>query len=68
MLLQILKLNDGSGLKITIEEYQTPNKNKINKVGIEPDEKVELPNSVESIFTIKESEDTQLQKAIDMLK
>ena len=65
---QILKLNDGSGLKITIEEYQTPNKNKINKVGIEPDEKVELPNSVESIFTIKESEDTQLQKAIDMLK
>lgn len=65
---QILKLNDGSGLKITIEEYQTPNKNKINKVGIEPDEKVELPDSVESIFTIKESEDTQLQKAIDMLK
>ena len=65
---QILKLNNGSGLKITIEEYQTPNKNKINKVGIEPDEKVELPDSVESIFTIKESEDTQLQKAIDMLK
>lgn len=65
---QILKLNDESGLKITIEEYQTPNKNKINKVGIEPDEKVELPDSVESIFTIKESEDTQLQKAIDMLK
>ena len=37
---QILKLSDGSGIKITIEEYQTPNKNKINKVGIEPDEKV----------------------------
>lgn len=65
---QILKLNDGSGLKITIEEYQTPNKNKINKVGIEPDEKVELPDSVESILSIKKSEDTQLQKAIDMLK
>ena len=27
---QILSLTDGSGLKITIEEYQTPNKNKIN--------------------------------------
>ena len=65
---QILKLNDGSGLKITIEEYQTPNKNKINKVGIEPDEKVELPDSVESVFNVKESEDTQLQKAIEMLK
>ena len=65
---QILKLSDGSGIKITIEEYQTPNKNKIHKVGIEPDEKVELPDSVESIYNLKESEDTQLQKAIEMLK
>lgn len=65
---QILKLNDGSGLKITIEEYQTPNRNKINKVGIEPDEKVELPSNVNSLLTIKESDDTQLQKAIEMLK
>lgn len=65
---QILKISDGSGLKITIEEYQTPNRKKINKVGIEPDEKVELPDSVQSIFNIKESEDTQLQKAIEMLK
>ena len=65
---QILKLSDGSGIKITIEEYQTPNKNKINKVGIEPDEKVELPDSVQSVFNVKESEDTQLQKAIEMLK
>lgn len=65
---QILKLSDGSGLKITIEEYQTPNRNKINKVGIEPDEKVELPESVESVFNVKESEDTQMQKAIEMLK
>lgn len=65
---QILKLNDGSGLKITIEEYQTPNRNKINKVGIQPDEKVELPSTVNSLLTIKESDDTQLQKAIEMLK
>lgn len=65
---QILKISDGSGLKITIEEYQTPNRNKINKVGIEPDEKVELPDTVESILNVKENEDTQLQKAIEMLK
>lgn len=65
---QILKLSDGSGLKITIEEYQTPNRNKINKAGIEPDEKVELPDSVKSVLNVKESEDTQLQKAIEMLK
>lgn len=65
---QILKLNDRSGIKITIEEYQTPNRNKIHKVGIEPDEKVELPESVQNSLSIKESEDTQLQKAIEMLK
>lgn len=65
---QILKLNDGSGIKITIEEYQTPNRNKIHKVGIEPDEKVELPESLQNSLSIKESEDTQLQKAIEMLK
>ena len=65
---QILRLSDGSGLKITIEEYQTPNRNKINKVGIEPDEKVELPDTVTNIFNVKENEDIQLQKAIEMLK
>ena len=57
---QILTIPDGSGLKITIEEYLTPNRNKINKKGIEPDEKVELPE--------KENKDTQLQKAIEILK
>ena len=57
---QILRLSDGSGLKITIEEYQTPNRNKINKVGIEPDEKVELPDTVTNIFNVKVNEDTQL--------
>lgn len=65
---QILSLSDGSGLKITIEEYQTPNRNKINKIGIEPDEVVELPDSVESIFYVEENEDTQLQRAIELLQ
>lgn len=65
---QILTLSDGSGLKITIEEYQTPNRNKINKVGINPDIEVELPETVTSILAVEESEDTQLQKAIEILK
>ncbi|MBQ2937969.1 MAG: S41 family peptidase [Clostridia bacterium] len=65
---QILKLSDGSGLKITIEEYQTPNRNKIHEVGIKPDEEVKLPDSVTSILNVEESQDTQLQKAIEMLK
>lgn len=65
---ELLTLKDGSGLKITSEEYQTPNRNKINKVGIEPDVTVELPETVTNILNVKESEDTQLQKAIELLK
>ena len=65
---QLLTLPDGSGLKITSEEYLTPNKTKINKIGIEPDEKVELPDTVKNVLTIEQKEDTQLQKAIEILK
>ena len=55
---QLLTLSDGSGLKVTVEEYYTPNRNKINGVGIKPDVVVEL---------IDEKEDTQLQEAIEIL-
>ena len=65
---QILKLSDGSGLKVTIEEYQTPNRSKIHKIGIAPDEEVKLPDSVTNVLNVTESEYTQLQKAIEMLK
>ena len=64
---QILTLPDGSGLKITTEKYLTPNRTEINQVGIEPDETVELPESVENILNVDRSQDTQLQKAIEML-
>ena len=65
---QLLSLSDGSGIKITSEEYQTPNRNKINKIGIEPDEKVELPEEVENVLKVTKDQDTQLKKAIEMLK
>lgn len=65
---QVLTLKDGSGLKITCEEYQTPNRNKIHKVGVEPDEKVELPDTVTNVLNVPEDQDTQLQKAIEILK
>ena len=64
---QLLSLKDGSGLKVTVEEYYTPNRTKINGVGIEPDEKVELPESVTNILLVKDEEDTQLQKAVELL-
>ena len=65
---QLLTLPDGSGLKITSEEYLTPNKTKINGVGIEPDEKVSLPDTVKNVLNVEEKYDTQLQKAIELLK
>lgn len=60
---QILTVKDGSGIKLTVEEYQTPNRNRINKIGIEPNETVELPSDVESVLNVPEDKDTQLQKA-----
>ena len=65
---QLLTLPDGSGLKITSEEYLTPNRTKINEIGIEPDEKVELPETVKNVLAVEEKDDTQLQKAIEMAK
>ena len=61
----LYKLSDGSGLKITTAEYCTPNRNKINKVGIEPDITVELPDN---ITELTDENDTQLQRAIEELK
>ena len=57
---QLVTLNNGGGLKFTVAEYYTPNRNQINGIGIEPDVVVEIPAN--------SSEDTQLQKAIELLK
>ena len=61
----LMKLKDGSGLKVTMAEYCTPNRNKINKIGIEPNIIVELPKEIEKLTR---ENDTQLQKAIEKLK
>ena len=65
---QLLTLPDGSGIKITAEKYLTPSKNEINKKGIEPDVVVELPETVENVLNVDRKDDTQLQKAIELLK
>ena len=61
----LMRLTDGSGLKVTTEEYCTPNRNKINEIGIEPDIIVELP---EDITELTKENDTQLQRAIEELR
>lgn len=64
----LLTLTDGSGIKITTNEYYTPNRTKINKVGITPDEQIELSEEYQNKLEIPQESDTQLQKAIEMLK
>lgn len=64
----IYTLMDGSGLKLTTNEYYTPNRNSINKIGIKPDIDIDLPEGV-SLYSIEnDSDDLQLQKAIEILK
>lgn len=64
---QILSLPEGSGLKITTEQYKTPNGNFIHKKGIEPDVEVDLPKNFDKT-KLTGAEDTQFQKAIELLK
>lgn len=52
--------NGTSALKVTVEEFKTPNGDKINKVGITPD--IEVEDNLET------DEDEQLQKAVEILK
>ena len=56
----VFMLEDGSALKLTVEEYYTPSKTKIHKVGIKPDYEVELD--------LESKEDAQLNKAKELLK
>lgn len=63
----LFSLTDGSGLKMTTAEYFTPNGNNIDKVGIKPDEEIELPEGV-NMYQVEEKNDTQLNKALEILK
>lgn len=60
-------LKDGSGLKVTIQKYYTPNGVCINGEGLTPDYDVALPDGYSSFSYVPEDEDTQLQKAIEIL-
>lgn len=60
-------LTNGSGLKITTAEYYTPKHNAINGIGVKPNIEVELPDTVESVYSVDEEDDTQLKKAIEEL-
>ena len=62
------QFTDGSGIKLTTDEFLTPKKNKINGVGVEPDIEVQLDSSVASKPILENDEDNQLQRAIEEIK
>lgn len=67
---RLFTLPDGSGLNVTIQKYYTPSGTSIHGIGVEPDEKVQLPEKYIStaLTDIPEAEDNQLQKALDVLR
>ena len=63
----LYNLTDGSGLKITTEEYFTPNHNKINKEGIKPDVEVNLTKNANGYYETEIDKDAQILKAKEIL-
>ena len=64
---RIRQFDDGSGIKLTISEYFTPNGDNIHGIGIEPDIVVELPEDIEGIGVEYIDDDTQLLKAMEII-
>ena len=62
---QLITLNDGSALKLTVSKYYLPNDENIHEKGFEPDVEVELPGNAVSLEA--NMEDTQLSKALEIL-
>ena len=63
-------LSDGSGLKVTIQKYFTPSGVCIQDKGIEPDDVVNLDEKYKGlpVSQVPEKDDTQLMKAIEVIK
>lgn len=70
---RLFNLSDGTGLKLTVSKYYTPNGNDIHEKGIEPDVEVVMKEyDTETLQQITEENwkeyDNQLEKAVEVLK
>ena len=63
----VMKLKDGSAVKLTIAQYFLPSGTAVHKVGVEPDVEVELNDDQKRKITIEHDKDNQLQEAIKQL-
>ena len=64
----VFPFQDGTGVKLTTSEYFTSSGENIHNIGIKPDFEVKLKDDVKGIGYEYLKEDTQLQKAIEVLK
>lgn len=63
----IVPFSDGSGMKITMAEFYTPNHKQIHGIGIAPTKEVILDENTSAIGPENLDQDNQLQAAIDYL-
>ncbi|MEM9155074.1 MAG: S41 family peptidase [Cyanobacteria bacterium P01_F01_bin.33] len=65
----LFELTDGSGMAVTIAKYMTPAKRDINKLGIDPDIEVELPDGeLLSRDRVATAADRQFVRALQALQ
>ncbi|RDV82129.1 S41 family peptidase [Ammonifex thiophilus] len=58
----VYPLRNGAGLKLTTARYLTPLKHDINKIGVEPDVKVEQPSDASTDLQLSKAQEILLQK------
>lgn len=61
-------IDSKTAMVITVGEYFLPDGTNIHKKGIVPDIEVELNKNIKNIYLMSETEDNQLQQAIEELK
>lgn len=63
----VMKLKDGSAVKLTIAQYFLPSGISIHKTGVTPDVEVELDDEQKRKIVIEHDKDNQLKEAIKQL-
>ena len=63
---QLIKLSDGSDLKVTVAKWYTPNGVNISENGIEPD--IQIPSSEDVKTDDNKLIDTELDKAVEIIE
>ncbi len=58
----------GAGMQLTVAQYFTPNGNQVHKVGITPNVEAKLPEGDNGMYEIGDLNDSQLAKAVEVLK